>query len=63
MGAKIFVPDESLDMNNRFIEITGESMSIHANDEIVIGGIVTKISKIMLFKSSWLFNNYYYPLN
>ena len=63
MGAKIFVPEGSLDMYNRFIKIKGETMSIHANEEIVIGGIITKVPKIMLFKISWLFYCYYYPLN
>ena len=30
MGKKVFVLDDDLDMGNRFIEITGETMNIHA---------------------------------
>ena len=62
IGAKIFLLDDDLDMGNRFIEITDETMNIHANEEIVIGGIVTKISKKMIFTSQWINNHYYNPL-
>ena len=62
IGAKVFVLDEDLDWENRFIEITDETMKIHANEEIVIGGIVTKVLKIMLFRSTWINNNYFNPL-
>ena len=59
IGAKIFLLDDDLDMGNRFIEITDETMNIHANEEFVIGGIVTKISQKMLFTSQWINNHYY----
>ena len=59
---KVFVLEEDLDCNNRFIEITDEAMNIHANEEIVIGGIVTKVLKMMLFKSEWINNFYFNPL-
>jgi len=38
-------------------------MNIHAYEEIVIGGISTKVLQIMLFTSQWVSKNYYYPLN
>ena len=62
IGAKVFVLEENLNKENRFIEITDETMNIHANEEIVIGGIVTKVLKIMLFKSHWINNIYFNPL-
>ena len=62
IGAKVFVLEEDLDCNNRFIEITDEAMNIRANEEIVIGGIVTKVSKKMLLKNEWLIFNYFNPL-
>ena len=62
IGAKVFVLEEDLDCDNRFFEITDETMNIHANEEIIIGGIVTKVLKIMLFRSTWINNNYFNPL-
>ena len=62
IGAKVFVLEEDLVMDNKFIEITDETMNIHLNEEIVIGGIVTKVSQKMLFTSQWILNNYYNPL-
>ena len=60
IGAKVFALDEDLDCDNKFI--VRKTMNIHANEEIVIGGIVTKRSKIMLFRSQWINNNYFNPL-
>ena len=62
MKAKVFIPKEDLDMDNRFFEITDESLNIHAIRQIVIGGITTKVLKIMVFKFNWLNNNYFFPL-
>ena len=61
MEVGVFVKLEDLDMGNRFFEITDEEMKIHANREIVIGGIRTNVLKIMFFKSSWADRNYYSP--
>ena len=58
----IFINEENLDLSNRFLEITGETIGIHANQEIVIGGIVVRVLKIMLFKKNWLINYYFDPL-
>jgi hypothetical protein len=63
IGLKVFVLKEDLDFCNRFYKITNETMNIHANEEIVIGGIATKYSKIMLYRSRWLIDAYYSPLN
>ena len=61
MDVGVFILTEDLDINNRFIQITNESMKIQANQEIVIGGIVTRALKVMLFKPNWALNNYYNP--
>ena len=58
----VFVETDNLDMNNRFFELTDETMNIHANEVIVIGGITTRVLKIMLFKSNWVFQNFIWPL-
>ena len=58
----VFVLEEELDMDNKFIEITDEVMNILPNEEVVIDGIIIKVSKLMLYKSKWLNNIYYNPL-
>ena len=58
----IFLIDEYIDLGNRFLEITGETMGIHANQEMVIGGIVVRVLKIMLCKKIWLKNYYFEPI-
>ena len=60
---KVFVLNEELDRSNRFFKITNESMNFHANQEIVIGGIVTNFAEIMVYRSKWLIDVYYSPLN
>ena len=62
IGAGIFIRNEYLDWPNRFYDITDERMNIHANEEFIIGGIIVKVQKIMVFKSSYLSTFYYAPL-
>ena len=58
----IFMIDEYIDLGNRFLEITGETIGIHANQEMVIGGIVVRVLKIMLCTKTWLKNYYFEPI-
>ena len=44
------------------MEITGETMGIHANQEMVFGGTVVRVVKIMLCTKIWLKNNYFDPI-
>ena len=71
--AKIFSPEEMLksgifilkdyiDLGNRFLEITDETMGIHANQEFVIGGIVVRVLKKMLCTKNWIQTYYYEPI-
>ena len=61
MDVGVFIKTDVLDMNNRFIQIIDETMKIHTNQEIVIGGIVTRALKVMLFKPDWAIFFYYNP--
>ena len=58
----VFGEVEDLDIGNRFFEIQDETMNIHANDIIVIGGITTRVLKVMLYRPSWLYTYYFMPL-
>ena len=62
VAARVFVEVPSLDMINRFYEIKDERMDIHVDEEIVIGGVTTRVKEIMAFKPSFLLIYYYYPL-
>ena len=59
----IFIINNYLDMGNRFFEITGEIIGICANQEIIIGGIVVRVLKIMICRSNWIKYYYFDPLS
>ena len=48
--------------SNQFYKITDDRIGIHVNQEIIIGGRVIRVLKIMALKSDWLNRNYYEPL-
>ena len=58
----IFIIEDYIELGNRFLQITGESMGIHANQEMVIGGIVVRVVKIILCNKMWLKNYYFEPI-
>ena len=58
----IFIIENYVELGNRFLEITGETMGIHANQEMVIGGIVVRVVKVMLCTKMWLQNYYFDPI-
>ena len=63
---KIFIVDRDLlnnSSNNEFYEITDETIGIHVDKEIIIGGRVTKVNKIMVCNNSWLSENYFSPIS
>ena len=62
IAARVFIEVPSLDMINRFYEIKDERMDIHVDEEIVIGGVTTRVKEIMAFKPSFLLIYYYFPL-
>ena len=59
----LFIIEDNLDIGNRFLEITGETIGIHANQEVVMGGLVVKVLKIMLCTNNRLTKNYFNPLD
>ena len=61
----IFIVNHDLSsehLQNKFINITDETIGINVNREIVIGGKIVKVLNIMVCDSSWLSNFYYTPL-
>ena len=64
INSGIFIVDQKLllDTNNQFYEITDETIGFHANKEIMIGGKVRKVLKLMACNDNWLSNNYFIPI-
>jgi len=48
------------DMSNEFYQITDDRIGVHVNSEVVIGGRVVKVLKIMAMTEEWI---YYYYIN
>jgi hypothetical protein len=65
INAGIFIVNEKLlfDKCNQFYEINDETICAHVNSEIMIGGKVVKVSKIMACNDTWLSNYYFKPIN
>ena len=65
INAGIFIVNQKylFDKNNQFYEITDETIGAHVNSEIMIGGKVVKVLKLMACNDTWLSNNYYKPIN
>jgi len=64
INAGIFILDQRLlvDTDNQFYEITDETVGVHVNQEIMIGGRSVKVLKIMACNMLWLNRNYYRPI-
>ena len=48
-------------MTNEFYQITDDRIGVHVNSEVVIGGRVVKVLKIMACTEEWIYNNYINP--
>ena len=60
---KVFFPDEDCGgWSNQFFELSAVSHMLAVTDNILIGGERKRVAKVMLFKRSWLDNNYFTPL-
>ena len=62
---KIFIISPMLltrGLNNQFYKITDDTIGVHANQEIAIGGRVVQVLEIMVCNERWLSDNYYKPL-
>ena len=64
INAGIFIVDPKLlfDTSNQFYEITDETIGVHVNTEIMIGGKVRKVRKLMACNNKWLSENYFMPI-
>ena len=64
INAGIFIIDQKLlfGNSNQFYEITDETIGFHANREIMIGGKVRKVLKLMACNDTWLSKNYFGPI-
>lgn len=63
-NAGIFIVNPNLlfDLDNQFYEIYDETIGFHVNKEIMIGGKLVKVLKVMACNHIWLSNNYYMPI-
>ena len=51
------------DSENQFYELTGNTIGLHVNSEVIIGGVSRKVLKVMGCTESWLDRNYYKPIS
>ena len=61
----IFIIDEKLlpnNLSNQFYKITDQRIGINVNQEIIIGGRVVKVLKVMACNINWLEKYYINPL-
>ena len=65
IDAGIFIVDPKLlhDAGNQFYEIYDETIGVHVNQEIMIGGKSVKVLKIMACNNIWLSTYYYNPID
>lgn len=64
INAGIFILDQKLlfEFTNHFYEITDETIGFHASREIIIGGQVRKVVKLMACNHNWLSSYYFIPM-
>ena len=60
----IFFPaeDSTFDRNNQFLELSAVSTKLVVAESILIGGQQKRVHTIMMFKMSWIENNYIEPI-
>ena len=66
LSYKIFIINQNLPnktLDNEFYEITDETIDHQADKEIIIGGRVAKVNKIMDCNNNWLSVYYYSPIS
>lgn len=56
-----YAPQLCGDRQNEFYELTSVNTQLAVADSIVIGGVRRSVNKIMVFKASWLQDNYVEP--
>lgn len=64
--AGIFIVNQDLlfnSLDNQFFEITDETIGIHVDENIKVGGKSVKVLKVMACNNSWLSCYYYNPIS
>ena len=64
--ANIFIVNPNLlfdSSGNQFYKITDETIGVHVNQEIMIGGRAVKVLNVMACNNNWLLEYYYTPIN
>ena len=61
-GIFILNPNLVFDAYNQFYEITDETIGVHVNQEISIGGRLVKVLKLMACNRNWLSSFYFQPI-
>lgn len=65
IDGKVFIFNPDLvpyNSNNQFYKITDDRIGVHVNQEIIIGGRVVRVLKVMALTKEWLNKNYFEPL-
>ena len=65
IDAGIFVVNSDLlpdSTGNKFFKIIDETIGVHVNQQVVIGGRTVKVLNIMACNSAWINRNYINPL-
>ena len=65
ISSGIFIVNQNLlsDLDNQFYEVTDETVGVHVDQEIMIGGKTVKVLKLMACNNNWLQRNYFTPIN
>ena len=63
MIGKVFFPDEDCGgSNNQFFELSSVTHMLSVSENVLIGGEMKRVAKVMLFRRSWMEDNYISPL-
>ena len=62
LNDKCIFNSEDIDADNKFIEITNQTSTFAANENVSIAGQQTRVTNIMLYKMSWIQRNFVDPM-
>ena len=62
LNDKCIFHSEEIDNENKFVEITNQTNTFAATENVLIAGQRTRVTNIMLYKMSWIRRNYVEPM-